>query len=65
VHNFGETSYFCNYQGNQLNYDMIIGMHSTVTAGCGRDAYGFVRNTNCCGVNDLAVGRTFRGDGFC
>ncbi|KAH6881203.1 hypothetical protein BKA70DRAFT_1471279 [Coprinopsis sp. MPI-PUGE-AT-0042] len=65
VHLGGETSFFCNYQANFLTYGLIIDMHTVVSHYCGQDGYGYDRRTNGGGANDLAVGRTFRGDGFC
>ncbi|KAJ8115021.1 hypothetical protein OPT61_g3232 [Boeremia exigua] len=65
VHLGGETSFFCNYQGNFLTYQLIIDMHTVVSHYCGQDGYGYDRRTNGGGANDLAVGRTWRGDNFC
>ncbi|KAF3029585.1 hypothetical protein E8E12_000550 [Didymella heteroderae] len=65
VHLGGETSFFCNYQGNYLTYQLIIDMHTVVSHYCGQDGYGHDRRTNGGGANDLAVGRTWRGDHFC
>ncbi|KAH7359738.1 hypothetical protein BKA66DRAFT_445250 [Pyrenochaeta sp. MPI-SDFR-AT-0127] len=61
----GETSFFCNYQGNFLTYQLIIDMHTVVSHYCGQDGYGYDRRTNGGGANDLVVGRTWRGDSGC
>ncbi|KAF2633587.1 hypothetical protein BU25DRAFT_453332 [Macroventuria anomochaeta] len=65
VHLGGETSFFYNYQGNYLAYQLIINMHTIVSQHCGQDGYGYDRRTNGGGANDLTVGHTWRGDHFC
>jgi hypothetical protein len=60
------TSFFCNYQAQTLNYDLLIQFQIWVSNDCsGGNRYGYHRCTNACGINDLAVGRTWRGDEFC
>ncbi|OAL45674.1 hypothetical protein IQ07DRAFT_635503 [Pyrenochaeta sp. DS3sAY3a] len=66
VHIGQDTSFFCNYQGNWLTYNLIIEMHTVVSSVCGENGYGYDRRTNSPqGPRDLSVGRTWRGDEFC
>ena len=60
-----ELSWFCNFQDNWLAYKTIIDMHIAISKKCCEACYGYDRRSNCCGANDLEVGRSYRGDQFC
>ncbi|POS68880.1 hypothetical protein DHEL01_v212726 [Diaporthe helianthi] len=65
VHIGDSTAYFCNYETNVLTAGLLSDMQAIVTSKCTPAGYGYDRRAHCCGANDLAVGRTFRGDEFC
>ncbi|EMR72868.1 hypothetical protein UCREL1_65 [Eutypa lata UCREL1] len=61
----GEVSFFCNGGANTLKYSDLISFQTAVSGACGQGGYGYDICGSPCGVNDLGVGRTFRGDHFC